>query len=347
MATDILPLRRSARLRLPREGLRGRKGPYLADPGLLAAVNAAITLGQPLLLTGEPGCGKTDFAWAVADFVDKQRPGRQQGLRECYVRSDTRARDLLYHYDALRRFGDAQHGDADGRLRSHDPRHYVELQPLGVGLVAPIQQVVLIDEIDKAPRDLPNDLLRELERGEFEIPEIPAADEGPKQAALSIHRLMRPVTDDSARTPIVIITSNVERQLPDAFLRRCVFYHIPFPDDARLTAILRARRPDVPIADNQRSPTQPDDTPHLDRLVTLFSALRRQPGLQKRPSTAELLGWAEAIDELYEPAALREHITALAASVDVVEGTLRGHSWREVPGLACLIKLREDLAELP
>jgi len=345
MSTDALPLRRSARLRLPREGLRGRKGPYLADPGLLAAANAAITLGQPLLLTGEPGCGKTDFAWAVADFVDKQRPGRQQGLRECYVRSDTRARDLLYHYDALRRFGDAQHGDGDARRRSYDPRNYVELQPLGLGLVAPIQQVVLIDEIDKAPRDLPNDLLRELERGEFEILEIPAEGSDP---AAPIQRLMRPATDDSGRTPIVIITSNVERQLPDAFLRRCVFYHIPFPDDARLTAILRAHRPEPPAAGVERSRMPPpDDTPHIDRLVTLFSALRRQPGMQKRPSTAELLGWAQAVDDLYEPAALRERIKELADSVDVVEGTLRGHSWREVPGLACLVKLREDLAELP
>ncbi|MEZ4464387.1 MAG: AAA family ATPase [bacterium] len=148
---------------------------YLPDEALIAATNVAIALGLPLLLTGEAGCGKTDFAFAIARFQSGK--GRawdpddaDDGLLDCYVRSDSRARDLLYHYDAVRRFGDAHHGQ---QVRAADPRYYIELRNLGRALaeaeVRGRQRVVLIDEIDKAPRDLPNDLLRELDQGRFEI----------------------------------------------------------------------------------------------------------------------------------------------------------------------------------
>lgn len=224
--------------RIRAERLRGREGHvYRADAGLLAAANAALALEMPLLLTGEAGCGKTDCAYAVASALVEDRevtPG-ESDLLECYVRSDSRAQDLLYQYDALGRFGDASHGGPAGARRAEEVRNYIELRPLGRALMSAGLRVVLIDEIDKAPRDLPNDLLRELDQGHFEIPEIPAADDQSGETATPIdpdrpltfrNQMRRP---EGARKPMVIITSNVERQLPDPFLRRCVFFHIPFP----------------------------------------------------------------------------------------------------------------------
>lgn len=354
MQPTHLPPLNPTRARLPVAGLRGRDHrPYLPDERLIAAANAAITLGSPLLLTGEPGCGKTDFAHAVAHYLDLD-PGRPpQGLQECHVRSDTRARDLLYHYDALRRFGDAQHGDSAARQAAQDPRRYIDLQPLGLALVAPIQQVVLIDEIDKAPRDLPNDLLHELERAEFEIPEIPSTASaepvftqipawGPQQRP--IERLMRSARASSARRPIVVITSNVERQLPDAFLRRCVFYHIPFPDRDHLDRILRQRAHDE--VQHGAGPTSlARAEPYLEQAVTLFMALREQP-LHKRPSTAELLAWLEVLGGSYAPESTKQRLSTLARDLTQDRHQLKNHRWHDLPALSCLIKLREDLAAL-
>ena len=136
--------------RLPDKELRGRDGLYLVDAGLRAATNVALTMEMPLLLTGEPGCGKTDFAFVVANALDPM-PGPGRGLLECHIRSDSRARDLLYHYDALLRFAEAHHGDDDAHARSRDPRKYIELQALGIALMSRRRRVVLMDEIDKAP----------------------------------------------------------------------------------------------------------------------------------------------------------------------------------------------------
>jgi MoxR-like ATPase len=324
---------------LPEDDLRGRDGPYLVDPGLHAAINVALTLDMPLLLTGEPGCGKTDFAQVVANALDPLPPDelhpdpRKHGLLECHVRSDTRARDLLYHYDALLRFGDAQHGDEEARTLARDPRHYIELQALGIALMSARRRVVLIDEIDKAPRDLPNDLLRELDRGEFEVVEIPrtrpagaVASTAPDDQHLQRH-MRRP---EGAPRPIVIITSNVERQLPDPFLRRCVFYHIPFPDTDRLKQIVRLRYPD-------------QDTLYLDNLVHIFESARKVPSLIKRPSTAELLSWVGALTRAFHPAVARPEIEAFHAALDDhgrVRAPLR---WTHLPGVGCLFKISEDL----
>lgn len=348
-----LPPLSPVRTRLPLAGLRGRAHrPYLPDEGLIAAANAAITLGVPLLLTGEPGCGKTDFAHAVAHHLDLD-PGRPpQGLQECHVRSDTRARDLLYQYDALRRFGDAQHGDAAARRDAQDPRRYIDLQPLGLALVAPLQQVVLIDEIDKAPRDLPNDLLHELDRTEFEIPEIPATTSpdavftrvaawGERQVPIA--RWMRPTPASAGNRPIIVITSNVERQLPDAFLRRCVFYHIPFPDRDRLVKILEQRARDE--VQHGAGPTHlARAEPYLKPAVTLFLALREQP-LHKRPSTAELLNWLEVLGGSYTADGTSQRMTTLALDLDQDKHLTR-YRWQDLPALSCLIKLREDLTAL-
>jgi MoxR-like ATPase len=324
--------------RIQADAMRGREGkPYRADTGLLAAANAALALEMPLLLTGEAGCGKTDCAYAVASALASDaavRPGGE-ALLECYVRSDSRAQDLLYCYDALSRFGDAHHGGSAGAERAQEVRHYIELRGLGLALMAPSLRVLLIDEIDKAPRDLPNDLLRELDQGQFEIPEIPAdADAGQQDRPidpgdpLTFRNQMRRPLD--ARKPMVIITSNVERQLPDPFLRRCVFYHIPFPSPATLRTILADRFPGLPV---------------LDHALAIFQTLRQVPNLTKRPTTSELINWVQALALVFHEDAVRRAFAGFPEdpSTDVAPA---GLPWGRLPALGCLVKLREDLDRL-
>ena len=311
--------------------------PYLAHPDLLAAANAALAVQQPLLLTGEPGCGKTDFAYAAAHGLrEDPQSGPDTGkLLECYVRSDSLARDLLYHYDALSRFDVAKHGGEGGARRAQDARPFVRLRPLGRALMSPHLRVVLIDEIDKAPRDLPNDLLRELDQGHFDIPEIgdsggdgvttpvdpvSSADEEWKTYRRRMKRPNRKVK------PLVIITSNVERQLPDPFLRRCVFFHIPFPDEPQLRSILTHH---VPGASEL----------FVDRVLQVFMALRHGPELTKKPATSELLGWAQALRTVYTEGAVQGALGRFIRAPD-------RKPWPDVPALGCLIKLREDLDRL-
>ena len=307
--------------------LRGQHGyPYVAEPGLVHAANTALGLGMPLLLTGEPGCGKSEFAWAAADALGLARP------LLCQVRSDTRARDLLYHYDALVRFADAQAHTP----RARDPRHYVSLRPLGVALMNRTRQVVRIDEIDKAPRDLPNDLLLELDEHSFEIPEIGELEDGAtsvfdrKYTDIELRRDM--VRPQGAPRPLVIITSNAERQLPEPFLRRCVFFHIRYPDPDRLIAILRGRFPDAPPG-------------LLDGAAAVFQALRDHgTGFIKAPTLAEMLQWADALIHLYDRPGVERELRGFQAALARGGGSLPGSkSWADLPGISCLLKHKDDL----
>lgn len=221
---------------------------YIADESLLADVNAAIVLGRPLLVKGEPGTGKTLLAQAVAE-------GLGLPLRVWSIKSTTKAVDGLYHYDVVQRLNDSRFGDGD----VHDIRRYIRLGVLGQAFADAHQSVVLIDEIDKADLEFPNDLLRELDEMAFHIPEL----------------------DETVRAktrPIVIITSNAEKELPDAFLRRCVFHYIAFPDRERMKRIVAVHLPDLPEK-------------LVESAFNRFYGLRKQDGLRKRPSTSELVDW--------------------------------------------------------
>lgn len=301
----------------------GDKFEYYAHPDLIVAANTALALDMPLLLTGEPGCGKTEFAYALANAV------ADNNIKEAYVRSDTTAKDLLYSYDSLRRFGESQFGSGDEKARSRDPRNYITLEALGRGLCSRDPSVILIDEIDKAQRDLPNDLLLELDRGEFEIRELSGIE--PTEDAVDIDRCetFRPRMQrvKGAKQPAIVITSNVERQLPDPFLRRCIFFYIPPPDAAQLERILKSRFPETP--------------PFIKQSLVIFLELRKVPGLVKKPATSELINWVDGLNRNTDP--------TRADNLPLIENTInKGDrvNWHDLPGLCCLIKLREDLERL-
>ena len=221
---------------------------YVATDDLKLAVNAALTLQRPLLIKGEPGTGKTMLAEEVASALG--RP-----LHQWHIKSTTKAQQGLYEYDAVSRLRDSQLGDQ----KVHDIRNYIVRGVLWEAFEAPEPMVLLIDEIDKADIEFPNDLLLELDRMEFHVYET-------RQTVAARHR------------PLVIITSNNEKDLPDAFLRRCFFHYIRFPDRETLQAIVAVHYPTLP-ADLLRA------------ALDAFIALREAPGLKKKPSTSELLDW--------------------------------------------------------
>ncbi len=236
---------------------------YVATEDLMVAVNAAIRLERPLLVKGEPGTGKTELARQVASAL---------GLRliEWHVKSTTRAQQGLYEYDAVSRLRDSQLGDE----RVQDVKNYIKPGKLWDAFTADERVVLLIDEVDKADIEFPNDLLLELDRMEFHVYET-------GETIQARHR------------PIVIITSNNEKELPDAFLRRCFFHFIAFPDTATLTRIIDVHFPDIKQA-------------LVRAALAQFYEVRETPGLKKKPSTSEVLDWLKLLmaDDM-DPAALR------------------------------------------
>jgi MoxR-like ATPase len=226
-------------------------------------VNAAIVLARPLLIKGEPGTGKTQLAQEIARSLE--RP-----LYEWHIKSTSKAQQGLYDYDAVSRLRDSQLGDE----RVHDIRNYIVKGRLWEAFESPVQPVLLIDEIDKADIEFPNDLLRELDRMEFYVYET-------RELVQARHR------------PIIIITSNNEKELPDAFLRRCFFHYIRFPDEATMRAIVGVHFPNL-------------KRELLTEALTVFFDVRATPGLKKKPSTSELLDWIKLlVAEDIAPEALR------------------------------------------
>lgn len=257
-------------------------GGYVASAELEQAVNIAVALQKPLLIKGEPGTGKTMLAEAICKTLQKK-------LIIWNIKSTTKAQDGLYVYDVVQRLYDSQFG-GEG---VDNIEKYVKLGKLGEAFTAEEQVVLLIDEIDKADLEFPNDLLWELDRMEFYIPET-----GRTVAA--------------RQRPIVIITSNAEKELPDAFLRRCVFHYIEFPDKELMAEIVRVHFPRLEDA-------------LLEQVLDAFYRIRQLPQIKKKPSTSEILDWLQAL---------------LHGGVDA------SRIGQEIPYLGVLLKKNEDIDTL-
>ena len=262
------------------EQFQGSAG-YVASAELLASVNIAMALEKPLLVKGEPGTGKTMLAQAVAEALGME-------LLVWSIKSTTKAQDGLYVYDTVQRLYDSQFG-AD----VSDIGKYIKLGMLGRAFQKESRCVLLIDEIDKADIEFPNDLLWELDRMEFYIPET-------KETVKANHR------------PLVIITSNAEKELPDAFLRRCIFHYIDFPDETMMEKILRVHFDDL-------------DDKLLKQALSAFYTVRALRGLQKKPSTSELIDWVQALQ---------------------IGGISASRIEKEMPFAGVLLKKNEDLDTL-
>jgi MoxR-like ATPase len=243
---------------------------YIATDDLMMAVNASVTLGRPILIKGEPGTGKTQLAIEVAKSLD--RP-----LFEWHIKSTTKAQQGLYEYDAVARLRDSQLGDD----KVHDIANYIVRGKIWEAFQSDEQPVLLIDEIDKADIEFPNDLLQELDRMEFFVYET-------KQLIKARHR------------PIIVITSNNEKELPDAFLRRCFFHYIKFPDEDTMSRIVDVHFPEL-------------KKELLSAALNAFYKVRDVRGLKKKPSTSELLDWIKLLlAEDIPPEALRSKDTRSA-----------------------------------
>lgn len=259
---------------------------YIATNDLRLAVNAALTLERPLLLKGEPGTGKTLLAEEVAAALG--RP-----LLQWHIKSTTKAQQGLYEYDAVSRLRDSQLGDE----RVHHIANYIVKGALWDAFESDEPSVLLIDEIDKADIEFPNDLLREIDKMEFHVYET-------QQTIRAKHR------------PLIIITSNNEKELPDAFLRRCFFHYIRFPEPQTLSEIVSVHFPQL-------------NTELLEAALSSFYALRNAPGLKKKPSTSEFLDWL-----------------ALLLSHEVNAETIRSAAQAQAPLIGALIKNEHDMALL-
>jgi MoxR-like ATPase len=255
---------------------------YVVSEELLRSVNIAIALEKPLLIKGEPGTGKTMLAEAIGEALEKR-------LIIWNIKSTTKAQDGLYVYDTVQRLYDSQFGERG----VDDIAQYIKLGKLGEAFSQEEQVVLLIDEVDKADLEFPNDLLWELDKMEFYIPETQE-------------------TVKAKRRPIVVITSNAEKELPDAFLRRCIFHYIAFPDQTMMREIIEAHYGDL-------------EEQLLEQAVKAFYQLREMPNLVKKPSTSELLDWLQAL-----------RIGGIAPE-RIVE---------ELPFAGVLLKKTEDLAAL-
>jgi len=283
---------------------------YHADEGLVNAVNISIFLGLPLLITGEPGTGKTQLAYRIAWEIGLDTPLKFE------TKSTSNAKDLFYYYDTLARFQSSQLSkneyseakefityNALGKaiINANDPKIYSHILPKDFdNKGVPKRSVVLIDEIDKATRDFPNDILNEIEKLYFKIPELNNVK----------------VSTNIEMSPIVIITSNSEKHLPDAFLRRCVFYHIEFPQPDLLMGIVEGRLNDI-YPDSDKSLI--DRGVFVNDAINLFFELRNPDrGLRKKPSTGELLVWIETLHSMSEEKNPFENIDLLISSISTI-----------------------------
>lgn len=251
---------------------------YVASPELQEIVNVSLVIGRPLLLKGEPGTGKTLLAASIANSLN--RP-----LFRWNIKSTTKAIDGLYFYDTVQRLNDSRFGNGD----ISDIKRYIKLGKLGLAFTSGEPVVLLIDEIDKADLEFPNDLLAELDEMRFTVSET-------DEKIVAIHR------------PMVVITSNSEKELPDPFLRRCVFHFIEFPDSEMMTRIVRVHFPDL-------------DSKIVQAALERFYELRARSHLKKLPSTSELIDWLHAL---------------LAMGLD--EKSLQ----KEIPLIGCLLKNEQD-----
>ncbi|MDR1616286.1 MAG: MoxR family ATPase [Syntrophomonadaceae bacterium] len=255
---------------------------YIVSDELMNSVNIAIALEKPLLIKGEPGTGKTMLAQSIADALGME-------LIIWNIKSTTKAQEGLYVYDTVQRLYDSQFGDNDVA----NIKQYIKLGKLGAAFSAREKVILLIDEIDKADMEFPNDLLWELDQMSFYIPET-------KEQVSAVNR------------PIVIITSNAEKELPDAFLRRCIFHYIAFPDPAEMEKIIGVHHPGL-------------ERKLLEQAMDSFYMIRNIPNIQKKPSTSELIDWLQAL---------------------VIGGISPNKIKNELPFMGILLKKNEDLDTL-